>query len=77
MANRQVPGGQADKTFAGNPRGPYRTARLPDRFEERSQVKRVRIQDPVFFEDEPSASSNLAPDPVHLEPPQAPFGPGF
>jgi hypothetical protein len=50
---------------------PLQTAQLPPRSESRDDLPRgVRIQEPIiFFEDEESAESNLAPDPAHLETP--------
>lgn len=51
---------------------PVRTAHLPARLESGDDLpKGVRIQEPIFFEDEEPAKGNLAPDPSHLEPPSS------
>lgn len=55
---------------------PVRTAHLPARLESGDDLPMgVRIQEPIFFEDEGPAKGNLAPDPSHLETPSSVINP--
>ncbi len=77
FAKREDRGSESAKMREGvSQREPFRTAHLPGRIEHGDRADRIRIQAPIFFEDEESIPSNLAPDPVHLEPPEVPFRPG-
>lgn len=53
------------------PQQPLRTASLPERPATGDQrANAVRMEQPVFFPDDRPLRDNLAPDPVHLEPPR-------
>lgn len=53
------------------PTRPLRTAHLPERSPTGDQrANAVRMGQPLFFPEDQPSSRNLAPDPVHLEPPQ-------
>lgn len=71
LANRPTPVAEpAEGTNAETSETPFRTAQLPARLESGDSVPRgVRIQEPIFFEDDRPAENQLAPDPAYLDTP--------
>ena len=59
-----------ERTARENSETPLRMAHLPSRQEIGDDRPRgVRIQEPIFFEDDEPIEDQLAPDPAHLETP--------